>query len=271
MSKDIFKAAIGGEVLKGVFIVDAHSHLGPWCAFHIPEFGRLEAMLEVMDRCGIDIACIAPHVGIGPDAKWANRITAEVMQRYPERIWGHICFDPNLPRDEMEGELKRCFEIYGMRGIKIHPDTHNYPLDGPGYEPAFEFAARNGLYILSHTWDGSPFSDPMKVATVAERFPEVPILMGHSGGSPRGYEKSLEVARKHKNAFLEICGSEYSGVWMERLVKRAGAERIVFGTDMPFHDPRFQLGRVALSKISDEEKRLILGGNIQRIYEGRWR
>lgn len=271
MGGDLFEAAIRGRALDGTFVVDAHCHLGPWCAFHIPDFGGLDSMLEVMDRCGIDVACIAPHVGIGPDVEWANRLTAEAMRRYPDRIWGYICFDPNLPSQRMLDELKRYHEVHGMRGIKLHPDTHRHPLDGPRYEPAFEFAARNGLYILTHTWDGSGFSDPQRAGVVAERFPEVPILMGHCGGSPRGYEKSVEVAKAHKNAFLEICGSEYSGVWMEGLVRQIGADRIVFGTDMPFHDPRFQLGRVVLSKISDEEKCLILGENMRAIHDGRWR
>ncbi|HIE09108.1 MAG TPA: hypothetical protein EYP65_04595 [Armatimonadetes bacterium] len=88
-------------------------------------------MLEVMDRCGIDVACVAPHVGIGPDVEWANRLTAEAMRKHPDRIWGYICFDPNAPKRRMLDELRRCHEVHGMQRS--------------GYEPVFEFAARHML------------------------------------------------------------------------------------------------------------------------------
>jgi len=65
---------------------------------------------------------------------------------------------------------------------------------------------------LDICWDGSDFSNPKKVAVVAGRFPEVPILMGHCGGSPTGHEKPAQVAKAHRNTFLEVCGSEYSGI-----------------------------------------------------------
>ncbi len=50
------------------------------------------------------------------------------------------------------------------------------------------------------------------------------------------------------------------------MVHEAGADRVLFGTDLPFLDPRPQLGRVAFAKISDDEKRLILGLNASRIF-----
>lgn len=47
------------------------------------------------------------------------------------------------------------------------------------------------------------------------------------------------------------------------LVKEIGSKRVLFGTDMPFLDPRPALGRVAMADISDEEKKDIFGLNMK--------
>jgi predicted TIM-barrel fold metal-dependent hydrolase len=47
-----------------------------------------------------------------------------------------------------------------------------------------------------------------------------------------------------------------------------GAERIIWGSDITFLNQAHQLGRVIGADLSEEEKRLILGGNARRILAG---
>jgi hypothetical protein len=47
--------------IEGVRVVDAHACLGAYSQFFIPEPDAL-AMVRVMDRCGVGMACIASHV-----------------------------------------------------------------------------------------------------------------------------------------------------------------------------------------------------------------
>ena len=51
------------------------------------------------------------------------------------------------------------------------------------------------------------------------------------------------------------------------MVAGAGAERVLYGSDIPFVDPRGQLGRVAFARLPDDDLRLILGGNARRLWE----
>ena len=51
---------------------------------------------------------------------------------------------------------------------------------------------------------------------------------------------------------------------IEFFVKEVGSERVTFGTDNPFIDPRPQIGRVGLADISSDEKLNIFGRNIRR-------
>ena len=47
---------------------------------------------------------------------------------------------------------------------------------------------------------------------------------------------------------------------------KANPQSVLFGTDIPFLDCRPQIGYVAASHITDEEKRLIYGQNAQRLF-----
>jgi uncharacterized protein len=49
---------------------------------------------------------------------------------------------------------------------------------------------------------------------------------------------------------------------LEHAVSELGAERILFGTDMPLLDPYTQLAKVTGADISNEAKQAILGDNL---------
>jgi len=53
--------------------------------------------------------------------------------------------------------------------------------------------------------------------------------------------------------------------WLEEIVLRAGAKRVVYGSDYPILDFAYELGRVWHSRLSPEEKALVLGGNARRL------
>ena len=67
------------------------------------------------------------------------------------------------------------------------------------------------------------------------------------------------------NVYLETCSSFRSPGVIERLVMEAGADRVIFGSDTPLMGPRCQIGKILTAKISDQEKRLIIGENACRI------
>ena len=54
---------------------------------------------------------------------------------------------------------------------------------------------------------------------------------------------------------------------LEEMVIRAGAQHVLFGTDMPLLGGRAQVGRILTARLTDDEKRLILGLNAARIFD----
>jgi predicted TIM-barrel fold metal-dependent hydrolase len=107
------------------------------------------------------------------------------------------------------------------------------------------------------------------LAPVAKEYPDVAFILGHSGGTPAGYVEAIEVAQRHDNIYLDLCRSEMSPVWVERLVSEVGADRVLWGTDFPFLEPRYLVGRLACTTLSDQEKRQVFGESAARLLHGR--
>jgi len=252
-----------GLPLSDIFIVDSHAHLGPYYNFHIP-FNDAEGMMASMDALGIDIACIAPHISIGPDFRSGNALAEKVASSYPKRFIGAITLNPNYPAAVLP-ELRRYETSSAMRAIKLHPSLHDYPAGGKVYRNIYEEAGRMGLPVATHTWFGDARCTPKLYGEIAKEYPETTFLLIHSGGEARGIGEATEAALSAENVYLETCGSLTFGT-VEKMVDAIGSRRVVFGSDMPFIDPAAQVGKVIYAPIPEKSKRDILGRNAKRIF-----
>ena len=263
------RSAIAEALLSGAkvdeLIVDAHAHLGPWNNFFIRRGGWADAMVESMDACGIDMAIIAPHVAIGPDERLGNQQAFEAAARYPDRLVAYVVVNPNRGAEAVEAEIL-FWEREGIKAFKIHPALHKYPASGANYHPVYEYADEHGLPVLSHCWDGDPHGAPSVVAGLAEKYPRAKFIIGHAASSWSIIETGCAEIERRDNVYLDLTGSPLWYGALEYLVSHAGAERILFGSDNPFLDPRGPLGRVLLARISDEDKRRILGLNAKELF-----
>ena len=254
-----------GESLAtlGWRIIDAHAHLGPTGGFYIPT-PDAASMVGMMDRLGIDTTIISSHLAITSDYSRGNDLTAEATRRFPGRFLGYVVPNPQYAEDVLP-ELRRGFDRLGLCAIKLHPSLQGYSVLDPMCEPIWRFAEERGALVLSHTWNESDTCSPTSFGKVAEAHPQARFLLGHSGGTHDGRREAVEVAQARENIYLEICGSTLTCAELEWMVEQAGAERVVFGTDSPWLDPRFVFGKVVLSQLSDGQLRLVLGENIARL------
>lgn len=259
--KKILELAIEGKPLDGVKIMDAHSHMGDYNAFYIPD-PSAEGMVRVMDLVGIDTACVTPHTAsCGSDYREGNDQIMEAMRNHPGRFLGYCTINPNYPK-EIKEEMKRCFDVRGFMGIKLHPFCHGVEIDYKGYNPVYEFANEHKIPVLFHT---TGKSDVMFIEHLAETYPDANFIMGHAGFGMRAQEYAMEAVNCHNNIYVDIAISfTYEGN-VEWMVESVGSQKVLYGSDMPFFDPRPAVGRVALADLTDEEKENIFYNNIYRM------
>ncbi len=247
----------------GIGIVDCHGHIGTFANQYIPREGRPEATVAMMDELGMRTACVSHCLGIGPDFRVGNRRSCEAAASHPGRLAIYLAYNPNYPAEAGLASLEELAGSPGVVGVKFHTTQHQAVASDERFAPAWEFARRRGLLILSHTW-GVP--DILGIEKMARRFPDVPVIMGHSGGYEfAAVAEAMRVARECDNAFLDLCLSGMFEGLVEAFVRDVDARKVLFGSDIPFIDPRANLGRVVFARIPDPDKELILRDNTRAL------
>lgn len=259
----IYEKVLAGKPLTDTKIVDCHAHMGLYFNFSIPRYTAAH-MIEIMDRYAVDTVCIAPHMTcIGPDYRKGNDEMLDAVKTYPGRFLGYVCINPYY-RSEMEAESERCMVQQGVIGYKFHPGFSGAPMDHPAYLDACGRAGKHHQPILIHVWG---VGDVAMIKKLAELYPDTIFIMGHAGADFDGMAMACEVARIHPNAYIDTALSvAYQGN-AEFLAEGAGADKLLYGTDLPFFDMSHVFGKVALSTLTETEKQQVLGGNMQRIID----
>ena len=73
-----------------------------------------------------------------------------------------------------------------------------------------------------------------------------------------------------ENTYFELTSLPGQYGIIESLVKEVGSKRIIFGTDMPWFDEFQHIGGILSADISDEAKKDILCGNVERLLGKEW-
>jgi predicted TIM-barrel fold metal-dependent hydrolase len=189
----------------------------------------------------------------------ANQHAAEVAQKYRELLqW--VVIHPLYP--ETYHQADEMLQMPQCVGIKIHPETHRYPIKQHG-EKIFELAARHKTVIKAHS--GEQNSLPNDFIFFADRFPEMSLILAHLGLGWDG-DYSLQVraiqASKAGNIYTDTSSARsITPNLIEWAVSEIGADRILYGTDTPLYLSAMQRARINYAEIENKEKLLILREN----------
>ncbi|MCA9982950.1 MAG: amidohydrolase [Anaerolineales bacterium] len=246
-------------MIDGIRVIDFHGHSGKMESVGMEDDPAI--MLRAMDAVGIDIACLF-HI-FQPDGTTSNDLNARFIARHPDRFVGFAYVSPLMP-ERMVPELERAIDDLNFVAIKLYPPYTPWPFNEERWFPIYQFAHERELAIIFHT-DHFHTNRPRYLADIAPLFPRANFVAGHSGNVAEARAEAIAAAQAYTNVYMETCSTFRSPGVIEELVREAGAERVLFGSDIPLMDPRSQLGKIITADISDEAKRLILGANAARL------
>jgi predicted TIM-barrel fold metal-dependent hydrolase len=253
-------------------VIDCHMHLGrSWLACYDFEID-VHGLVKIMDKRGIDMGCLSSLESIVHDPVRGNNEVAEAVREHPDRIIPFAVVSPRYLRGRADEELERCINTMGFKGIKLHPQSQSYRADSPVVNPIMEKARQYEVPVLFHSGP-EEYSHPRLIGNLAGRFPDVTVIMGHTGGS--AFLEAIWEARSHDNILLDTCGIDNSttgvvdnsttiGV-IEHAVDLVGVERIVFGSDNPIANVGVEMAKIKLANLTQKEKDMILGENMARV------
>lgn len=185
-------------------IIDAHTH-------SYTENGRTftaQDLLASMDEAGIDYSLL---IGDGlHEGGTTNEEVIQICEEHPRlKAIGYIEYK-TLDNNQIQKVVDYLKEGK-IHGVKLYPGYEDfYPLDEKLF-PFYEQCIQLGKPVIFHTGllhSGLPGrlkqSHPLNIDDLANKFPELKIVMAHFG-NPWIIEGTM-VVRKNKNVYVDLSG-----------------------------------------------------------------
>ncbi len=239
--------------------VDCHAFAGKGRTWADPEREVDYSVEELFERggaAGIDRHCIMP--ARNQTYAEANRRIAELCKRHTGRLIGFAAHSPQREEGRLRQMLVEEVKSMGLRAVRSdgHPTRElcdaalelKIPII---YYPGGRFQELGALYHMP-----------------AMAYPEVNFILPHLGSyhSARWppHMEALDLARRYRNVYVDTSGVG-SLKYLEMAVRELPAEKILFGTCAPEHDPRVEKEALRLLKLKGEPYNKVAGVNILRL------
>lgn len=241
-------------------IIDFHAHIGQSKIFG-GRYAEAKSVIQVMDAHGIDRAVLLPTASSVNTRYWED--SAAAAKEFPDRFFGFVLINPRQPG--APERLERAVADHGLRGVKLHPTFEAFAADDHELVyPVVAKAQELGVPVMIHSGQ-SPYATPWQVGLVAIDFPDATIIMAHMGCDEIVFcDAAIDMAKRAPNLYLETTGVTAEAK-IAKAVREIGPERVLYGSDLPFHSPAVEMQKVRSAEMPDAARALVLGGNAARL------
>ena len=237
-------------------IIDCHCHAGkgdgltgPW-----DTNAPLEKYLLRASHAGIDRTVL--FAAFHSDYRIANREVARIVSSRPDRFYGFAFINPRRDRGRVRAMVEEAVTRHGFVGIKVH--RHDAAITREVCDSARAFS----LPVLYDV-----VGEVSVIELLAEEYPDVPFIIPHLGSFSDDWRAQLALIDhlvRHPNVYADTSGVRRYDL-LEQAVRRAGAAKILFGTDGPWLHPAVELSKVKVLGLAPADERLVLAGNLLRL------
>lgn len=228
--------------------------------------GTVKGLMEQMNKSGVDKSVLLPIATKPTQQKIVNSWAKEVMS---DRIYSFGSVHPDA-EDALE-ELDKIKEA-GLYGLKLHPDYQQVMADDEKLFPIYKKCSDIGLMVLFHA-GYDPLSpdkvhgSPEAFARIHKMFPDLTMVLAHLGGMYRWEQVERFIAGQEGNIYLDtgVIAGEIGTDMLMRIIKKHGADRILFASDCPWDNPLNEINMIKNLDISGEDKEKIFSKNAMKL------
>ena len=264
------------DALVKLRIWDMHYH-----GFYQGGIRQHEENLFYVERMGIERMLSLDIAGTPTDPLGTSisadkkRELREYLEKHSDHVSGLIPIDPSQPVESCRkiDEWVRNGPCIGIKYYGGNPG--GVVCSHPDNDVIIRLAAELNCVIYIHTWmkiGGQPRrpggdnergeSTPMDVALLAQRFPNVPLICGHSGGD---WELGVRAVRPYENVHIEFSGSDPHSSQVDYTVRELGVSRLIWGGHGPSRSYSTELSKVLDADLTHEQRLQVFGGNLRRL------
>lgn len=243
-------------------IVDAHCHAGLGDVMPDPlGDARPDAALRRYARRA-RAAGIGHTLLMAPpsdDYPAANRRVARLVRAAPRRWTGVVFVGTRADAGRIGAMVATAVDHWGFRAIKVHWR------DGPMSDEVARAARARALPVVH-----DPGGDVDQVGYFAARYPDVVWVVPHLSSFAddwRAQVRFVDLLTRRPNVLTDTSGVRYVDVLLDA-VRRAGADKVLFGSDGPYLHPGAELAKVRGLGLPPEDLALVTSGNVRRLLAG---
>ncbi len=237
-------------------IIDCHCHAGtgdgltgPW-----DTNAPLKNYLHRASAAGIEKTVL--FAAFNSDYSRANEVVARIVSSRPDRFYGFAFVHSQRDRGRAYSMVSIAVARYGFVGIKVH--RHDARITR-------EICKVARIFALPVLYDVA--GEISVCELLAEEYPDVNFIIPHLGSFADDWQAQLALIDhlvRHPNIYADTAGVRRFDI-LEQAVRRAGANKILFGSDGPWLHPGVEWFKVQALGLSSRDQRLIAGGNFLRL------
>ena len=237
-------------------IIDCHCHAGKGDLLTAPwnTEAPLGAYLRRAQAASIQKTIV--FSAFHSDYAEANAQVAKIVAGNPRRLIGFAFVHPARDAGRVYDMVKRAVTKWGFRGIKVH-----------GFEamPTREVCETARNFRLPVLVDVAGKTEVVDM--FAPQYPDVNFIIPHLGsfaGDWKAHQRTIDQLVRYPNVFADSSSVRHFD-YLVQAVKRAGARKLLFGSDGPWLHPGVELAKIRLLGLPNAAESLILGGNALRL------
>jgi predicted TIM-barrel fold metal-dependent hydrolase len=237
-------------------IFDGCTLFGPWPQH--PANLTVDSLIAVMAQHGVVRSLATATTGIFHDYRQGNVETLDAARHHPQQLFPVATLDPRVYPEALGEAEARAKE--GFRLFRFFPDRQNWPVR---YAPFRELLQKcDELQVPVAV----TMSKPGDITELAEAvaFTQSPLLL--AGVTPPNLGEAISVMKTDAKFYLETTFLISPGALEAvRDTVPNGAQRLVFSSYSPLRYLTAALHPILYSSLSDDDKTLVLGGNLKRL------
>lgn len=239
-----------------MLIIDSHCHFGPGDGLTGPWDTRAPLGKYLVWAREAGIRKINLFAAFHSDYAQANREVGVMVRSAPGRFYGFAFVNAAADRGRIYAMVREAVLRFGFKGIKVHR------YDAPISREVCEVAQAFRLPVLYDV-----MGEVSSVELLATEYPKVNFIIPHLGSFADDWKAQLAfipLLERHPNIYTDTSGVRRFDL-LEMAVQRAGAHKILFGSDGPWLHPGVELEKIYALKLAPNALRLVLAGNFLRL------
>ncbi len=225
--------------------------------------GTAKGLLSLMKKSKVDKSIVLSIATNAHQQKNVNDFAASVNK---ENI---IAFGSVFPdSDDVLEELDRI-KAMGLKGVKLHPDYQGFSVDDIKMKPIYKKISSLSLITVFHAGNDYGFNPPYGATPEkmerALRWFDSPVVAAHWGGVGCGEGVLKHLAGKELYFDTSYAYGTQPKYYFEKILEKHGADKLLFGTDTPWHTAEMELRLLNSLNIGEEDMEKITHKNAEKL------